>query len=98
MAWITILSEIREHKITGEWCLCFQKCVYNYSPNNSEPGYRFIWRRPDDSLQPARGQARIPSIADIIKLIRMAVEDGWLSKKDLQDIKQDIVILQSKCG
>jgi hypothetical protein len=47
--------------------------------DGSEPqtGYRFIWRRPDGSLQPARGQARIPSLADAELLIRMARELGW---------------------
>ena len=36
-----------------------------------------IWRRPDGSLQPARGQARIPSLADAELLIRLARELGW---------------------
>lgn len=44
---------------------------------NTVNGYRFIWRRPDGSLQPARGQARIPSIAVIDELIRNARNEGW---------------------
>jgi hypothetical protein len=40
-------------------------------------GYRFIWRRPDDSLQAAMGHARIQSASDIFRLIHIATEAGW---------------------
>jgi hypothetical protein len=40
-------------------------------------GYRFIWRRPDGSLQPARGQARILSLKAAEKLMEMARNEGW---------------------
>ena len=40
-------------------------------------GYRFIWRRSDGSLQPARGQARIPSLFDAELLMKLAREAGW---------------------
>jgi hypothetical protein len=46
----------------------------------TQDGYRFIWRRPDGSLQAARGQARIPSIGDAEKLIQMARSGGWGDK------------------
>lgn len=52
-----------------EWILCFQRCVWKYSDNSTEEGYRFIWKRPDGSLQPARGQARIPEIYNMIELL-----------------------------
>ena len=35
------------------------------------------WRRPDGSLQPARGQARIPSLSDAKLLMDLARELGW---------------------
>jgi hypothetical protein len=62
---------------TGEWRLAFQWCQYVYDNGESEYGYRFIWRRPDGSLQPARGQARIASIEVIEELIRNARNKGW---------------------
>ncbi len=48
--------------------------------NIDENGYRFIWRKPDGSLQPARGQARIPSTTDIFELLALASKNGWLKK------------------
>jgi hypothetical protein len=76
---VIILNEIvhPEHRQNG-WRLCLQWARYQYD-DKSEPqtGYRFIWRRPDGSLQPARGQARIPSLADAELLIRLARELGW---------------------
>jgi hypothetical protein len=42
-----------------------------------EEGYRYIWRRPDGSLQAARGQARIPSIKVARQLMKEAEEAGW---------------------
>jgi hypothetical protein len=58
-----------EHPKNG-WRLCLQWGRYQYD-DKTEPqaGYRFIWRRPDGSLQPARGQARIPSLVDAELLI-----------------------------
>lgn len=61
----------------GDWSLHLQWCLYVYEDGTSEHGYRYIWRRPDGSLQPARGQARIPSIAEMEKLIRRAKKEGW---------------------
>jgi hypothetical protein len=66
----------------SEWMLCFQWCRYLYDEDGMEDenGYRFIWKRPKKeggSLQAARGQARIPSIAVIEKLIAKAKEEGW---------------------
>ena len=61
----------------GSWRLCFQYCEYQYSNGSSENGYRFIWRRPNGNLQAARGQARIPSLADIMELTSIALKEGW---------------------
>jgi hypothetical protein len=63
----------------GHWRLCFQWCTYTFAaPRPTEDGYRFIWRRPDNTLQPARGQARIPSLADLQQLLTLAAQAGWL--------------------
>ena len=61
----------------GYYKLCFQFGKYNYGDGDSECGYRFIWRRPNGTLQAARGQTRIPSIANIHELLAMAFREGW---------------------
>ena len=64
------------------WKVCLQWCRYVYNNGGLELGYRFIWRRPDGSLQAARGQARLPSMAIIRELISMAEAAGWGNFKD----------------
>ena len=44
-----------------------------------ETGYRFIWRRPNGRLQPARGQAIIPSARILRALLLRAEEEGWFA-------------------
>lgn len=61
----------------GDWRLCFQWCRYFFGNGDMEEGYRFIWRRPDNSLQAARGQARIESIEVARQLMQRAEEEGW---------------------
>ncbi len=61
----------------NHWQLCFQYGEYHYDDNTKETGYRFIWRKPDGSLQPARGQARIPSGNDLLELLSLATKEGW---------------------
>ncbi len=79
---IDVLREVRAYG-PGAWQLCLQWCRYRYDElaDIGEPvqyGYRFIWRRPNDgSLQAARGQARIPSIAVARKLMDEAEKGGW---------------------
>jgi hypothetical protein len=86
---IVILNEIvHPQHPRRDWHLCLQWGRYQYD-NGDEPqnGYRFIWRQPatqeqkkqgrGGSLQPARGQARIPSLSDAELLIRLAREAGW---------------------
>ena len=65
--------------LDDEWKLCFQYCSYEFGDANHtvQNGYRFIWRKPDGSLQAARGQARIPSIAHIQYLTYKALSEGW---------------------
>lgn len=82
MARVYVLKEttLDESPQPTDWTLWFQWCRYLYDNGDMEHGYRFIWRRPQDdggSLQAARGQARIPSIAVIEQLIAKAKNDGW---------------------
>jgi hypothetical protein len=64
------------------WKVCLQWCRYVYNNGALESGYRFIWRRPDGSLQAARGQARLPSMTLVRQLISQAEADGWGNLKD----------------
>lgn len=77
MAHVEILNEIPKNRIQ-DWQLCFQKCVYHYDDGTAENGYRFIWRRPDGSLQAARVQARLPDRESIANLVEQAQKEGWL--------------------
>lgn len=77
MARVEIIREVTNDE-PGDWQLFFQWCRYHYDDGRDpEMGYRFIWRRPDGSLQAARGQARLGSADDIETLIRLATEAGW---------------------
>lgn len=78
---VVILHETKLGK-PDDWNLCFQYCRYEYADHTQENGYRFIWRRPDGSLQGARGQARIPSLADIQHLTAKALAAGWGNYND----------------
>ncbi len=63
----------------GDWRLCFHRVTYHYNDGSpDEEGYRFMWRRPDGSLQAARGQARIPDLAALNRLTQRAITAGWL--------------------
>lgn len=77
MANVRIINEVSTGS-AGTWRLCFQWCEYIYDDGSKENGYRFIWRRDDNSLQAARGQARIPSFYEMQKLITQATKEGWL--------------------
>ena len=73
---VEVLKEVSQG-IENDWNLCFQYCRYEFEDGTEENGYRFIWRRPNKSLQGAMGQARIPSIADILTLTSKAMAEGW---------------------
>ena len=79
MARFEIKHEVTNGEV-GYWRLCFQYGIYHYDVDADENGYRFIWRKPDGSLRPARGQARIPSTTDIFELLALASKNGWLKK------------------
>lgn len=81
MARVQVLNEttLRDGD-PSDWTLWFQWCRYLHDNGEVEYGYRCIWRRPESeggSLQAARGQARIPSIAILERLIAQAKQEGW---------------------
>ncbi len=71
-----IHEEVTNQEV-NEWRLYFQYGTYSFD-DGTEPqtGYRFIWRR-NGRLQPARGQARIPSKQHLTELLDLATEEGW---------------------
>jgi len=75
---VQVLNEVSDPNPPGDWRLCFQWCRY-IDLEQKEPyyGYRFIWRRPDGSLQAARGQARLMSIEHGRQLMARAEKEGW---------------------
>lgn len=75
---VRIINETLTLYQPSNWSLCFQWCEYIYDDEDPEFGFRFIWRRPNGDLQPARGQARIPSFADMQILLNQARTEGWL--------------------
>ena len=61
--------------------LCFQLCSYIYDDGSeTEEGFRFIWKDPQGKMLPQRGQARIPSLDDLRKLVDQAIKEGWGDK------------------
>lgn len=66
-----------EDGVRDTWRLCFHYVTYHYDDGSTEDGYRFIWRRPNNSLQAARGQARIPDSAALYRLLGSAKAAGW---------------------
>ena len=76
MAHVQVLNEVFIAYPNG-YKLCFQECTYHYSKTSRDNGYRFIWRFPNGNLQPARGQARIPSKTELEVLTSKATQEGW---------------------
>lgn len=80
---VTIEKEVPHRtKMDDDWTLHFQKVVYHHGDGTTQKGFRFIWRRPDGSLQAARGQARIPGKEDLMSLIAQAEEQGFFDYED----------------
>lgn len=86
---VVILNEVKQHN-NSDWCLCFQYCRYEFGDGTEQNGYRFIWRRPDGSLQGARGQARIPSLADIQELTAKSIREGWGNHLSDTNVNNDL--------
>lgn len=82
MARVQVINEatLDEGASPDDWTLWFQWCRYFYDDGEMDHGYRFIWKRPKSeggSLQAARGQARIPSVDVLLKLVDKAKAAGW---------------------
>ena len=86
MAEFKIANEVKI--ADGDWSLCFQWGYYHYDGPDERPesGYRFIWRDADGALQPARGQARIPSAAHLLELLSRATAAGWFVRVEEQRV------------
>jgi hypothetical protein len=74
---VQIINKANAPKTEDGWTLSFQWCLYVFDTGTSKSGYRFIWYRPDGTLQPARGQARLPSMSLIEELLAKAKIEGW---------------------
>jgi hypothetical protein len=61
----------------SSWHLALQWCRYWFDDGHWEHGYRFIWITPKGRLQPARGQARLPSFQKARRLMEFAEQAGW---------------------
>lgn len=78
---VVVLEEVTASR-PDDWTLCLQWCRYIYEDRSVEYGYRFIWRWPHTrKLQAARGQARIPSVELMQRLISEATAAGWGNKR-----------------
>lgn len=80
MAHVKIHRQVPENATFGKWTLCFQKVTYHYDDGGTQDGFRFIWRRPDGSLQAARDQARIETYEQMMALINQAKEEGFFER------------------
>jgi hypothetical protein len=74
---VKVLEEVKLPPTANQYELCLQWCRYVYDDGVVEDGYRFVWRRPDGTIQGARGQARIPSLSMVNHLVSMANDAGW---------------------
>jgi hypothetical protein len=72
---IEVHNEVRLPQSKG-YHLCFQDVTYHFDWGD-EPGFRFIWRDPNDNLLPSRGQARIPDKVTLERLLKKAKSKGW---------------------
>jgi len=74
---VQVIHETRLNPDSDGWQLCLQWGRYFYDDGGVQEGYRFIWRRPDGSLQAARGQARIFSRKTVNQWFDQAEAEGW---------------------
>lgn len=76
MARVQVVNETPKGPVS-DWQLRLQWCRYLYDDGSMQHGYRFIWVRPEGTLQAARGQARIPSLKAAEDLFKQARAEGW---------------------
>jgi|SRR5579864_4960477 len=67
-------------KTYGDRRLCLQYGIWTFSNGRKQRGYRFTWRKPNGHML-TRGQARIPSIAVALELMRRAKLEGWGNRR-----------------
>jgi hypothetical protein len=72
---VEIHDEVEDGR-ANTWRLCFHRVTYHYEDGSTEDGYLFVWRRSDNTLQGARGRARIPDRAALNRLITAAKVPG----------------------
>lgn len=71
---VQVVREVGSDWKAPGWRLWLQWCEYHYAnSSHDQRGYRFVWKRPDGTIQPAR----LPSLAEIERLIAKAREAGW---------------------
>ena len=72
-------SEVKVGKANWDkgWVLSLQWCIYPHASGIIEQGYRFIWKDQNGNLRPLRGQACIPSLDVVRKLMDKASLKGW---------------------
>jgi len=78
LAYFAVLQDCEVGMIapgTDGWSLCLQWGEYRYHDGERHSGYRFIWRRPDGTLQSR--PLLIPTAAVMFELLRMASTAGW---------------------
>ena len=80
MARVEVHKEVPKQLKIADWNLCFQKVTCHYDDVSTQDVYRFIWRRPDGSLQAARGQARIETYEQMMGLIEQAKQAGFFDE------------------
>lgn len=82
---IVIHDEIKapNPSVTGS-TICFQKVTYHYADDatqrsfvSRQDGFRFVWKKPDGSIRPTRGYARIPSLSHLEGFLKEARRRGW---------------------
>jgi len=79
MANIEVLNEVSANNPNADGCdLYFQHVIYHYDNGTQEDGYRFIYRNNEGNLLPHKGQARISNKKELLNLINLAVDAGWL--------------------
>jgi len=88
MAYIEILDEI-DPGPRGSWRLTFQRGRWHFGGGRIDDGYRFMFRRDDDSLQAARGQALISTLDQAQDLINQARDLGWVRKYEQQEDEKE---------
>ena len=83
MCYVEVLNSVEETFESG-CALCFQRVVYHYEEDNSEDGFRFIWR--DEVIEEISQLADTEAIFDwlvtsglnIVIVIVLAVVGYWL--------------------